>query len=104
MLTIAETLNLVVRMQSRAESEYQLEVNKRGVQDLFADILYNQDVRSSGDETNKRKEEEEESEEEEEEEQEGREHQEEEEREAASTRKMALVKSSRFSRSSDSFR
>ncbi len=97
------------REQSRAESDYQLEVNKRGVQDLFADILYNQqDVRSSGDETNKRKEEEEESdEEEEEEEQEGREQQEEEEREAevaASTRKMALVKSSRFSRSSDSFR
>jgi TATA-binding protein-associated factor Taf7 len=96
-------------LQSRAESDYQLEVNKRGVQDLFADILYNQDVRSSGDETNKRKEEEEESEEEEEEEEEkeGREQQEEEEREAevaASTRKMALVKSSRFSRSSDSFR
>ncbi len=83
-------------------------MNKRGVQDLFADILYNQDVRSSGDETNKRKEgEEEESEEEEEEEEEGRKQQEEEEREAevaASTRKMALVKSSRFSRSSDSFR
>jgi hypothetical protein len=95
-------------LQSRAESDYQLEVNKRGVQDLFADILYNQDVRSSGDETNKRKEgEEEESDEEEEEEKEGREQQEEEEREAevaASTRKMAQVKSSRFSRSSDSFR
>ncbi len=92
-------------LQSRAESDYQLEVNKRGVQDLFADILYNQDIRSSGDETNKRKEEEEEESEEEEEEQ--REQQEEEEREAevaASTRKMALVKSSRFSRSSDSFR
>jgi hypothetical protein len=90
-------------LQSRAESDYQLEVNKRGVQDLFADILYQQDVRSSGDETNKRKEEEEsEEEEEEEEEEKGRE--DEEEREAASTRKMALVKSSRFSRSSDSFR
>ena len=94
-------------LQSRAESDYQLEVNKRGVQDLFADILYNQDVRSSGDETNKRKEEgeEEESEEEEEEEEKGREEEEEREAEvAASTRKMALVKSSRFSRSSDSFR
>ncbi len=93
-------------LQSRAESDYQLEVNKRGVQDLFADILYSQDVRSSGDETNKRKEEEEEESDEEEEEQ--REHQEEEVREAevaaASNRKMALVKSSRFSRSSDSFR
>jgi hypothetical protein len=111
LLTIAETLKsgcAHARAQSRAESDYQLEVNKRGVQDLFADILYNQDVRSSGDETNKRKEEEEVSgEEEEEEEKEGREQQEEEEREAevaASTRKMALVKSSRFSRSSDSFR
>jgi hypothetical protein len=110
LLTIAETLNSdcahARALQSRAESDYQQEVNKRGVQDLFADILYNQqDVRSSGDETNKRKEEEEESEgEEEEQEQEGREQQEEEEREAASTRKMALVKSSRFSRTSDSFR
>ncbi len=109
LLTIAETLKSdcahARALQSRAESDYQLEVNKRGVQDLFADILYNQDVRSSGDETNNRKEEEEESgEEEEEEEEEGRDKQEEEEREAASTRKMALVKSSRFSRSSDSFR
>ncbi len=112
LLTIAETLKSdcahARALQSRAESDYQLEVNKRGVQDLFADILYNQDVRSSGDETNKRKEgEEEESEEEEEEEEEGRKQQEEEEREAevaASNRKMALVKSSRFSRSSDSFR
>jgi hypothetical protein len=92
-------------LQSRAESDYQLEVNKRGVQDLFADILYQQDVRSSGDETNKRKEEEESKEEEEKEEEEGREEEEEREAEvAASTRKMALVKSSRFSRSSDSFR
>jgi hypothetical protein len=108
LLTIAETLKSdcahARALQSRAESDYQLEVNKRGVQDLFADILYSQDVRSSGDETNNRKEEEE-SEEEEKEEEEGREEEEEREAEvAASTRKMALVKSSRFSRSSDSFR
>ena len=77
-----------------------MEINKRGVQDLYADILY-QDARSDDDEVEDK---EEKVDVREEDEEGGR--REEEEREAieANNRRQNTMKSSRFSRNSDSYR
>lgn len=94
-----EILIVPPTLQSRSESESKMEINKRGVEDLFADILYqDQDDHTTQDAVAT------EEDEYEEEGDGGGRSQEEGVEVAGGGRRMALIKSSRFSRSSDSFR